>query len=51
MYGFIWRILPGGRAAKTAQALILLAAVVALLWFVVFPWLEPRLPFNDVTVG
>jgi len=51
MYGFIWRILPGGRVAKTVQALILIAAVVALLWYVVFPWLEPRLPFNDVTVG
>jgi hypothetical protein len=25
-------------------------AVVALLFTVVFPWLEPRLPFNDVTV-
>jgi hypothetical protein len=25
-------------------------AVVALLLFVVFPWVEPRLPFNDVTV-
>jgi hypothetical protein len=51
VYGFIWRNLPGGRVAKTVQALILLAAVVAFLWFVVFPWVEPRLPFNNVTVG
>jgi hypothetical protein len=29
----------------------LVLAVVALLVFVVFPWVEPRLPFNDVTVG
>ena len=28
-----------------------LAAVLALLFFVVFPWVEPRLPFNDVTVN
>ena len=27
------------------------SAVCALLLFVVFPWVEPRLPFNDVTVG
>jgi hypothetical protein len=24
--------------------------VAALLLFVVFPWLEPHLPFNDITV-
>ena len=27
-----------------------LVAVVLLLFTVIFPWLEPRLPFNDVTV-
>jgi len=31
-------------------ALVLVLAVVALLLFVVFPYIEPRLPFNDVTV-
>ena len=31
-------------------ALVLVLAVVALLLFVVFPWAEPRLPWNDVTV-
>jgi hypothetical protein len=25
-------------------------AVTALLLFVVFPWIGPHLPFNDVTV-
>ena len=51
MYGWIWRHLPGGRALKTVQAVVLVLAVCALLLFVVFPWVEPRLPFNDVTVG
>lgn len=51
MYGWIWRHLPGGTGLKTVQALVLLLAVCALLLFVVFPWVEPRLPFNDVTVG
>jgi hypothetical protein len=30
---------------------VLILAVVALLFLVVFPWVEPRLPFNDVTVN
>jgi hypothetical protein len=50
VYGFIWRHLPGPTAAKAVIALVLVLAVVALLLFVVFPWVEPRLPFNDVTV-
>lgn len=50
MYGWIWRRLPGGLPGKLAGCAILLAAAVAVLFLVVFPWAEPRLPFNDVTV-
>ncbi len=50
MYSWIWRHLPGGTPAKALTALVLVLAVVALLLFVVFPWVEPNLPFNDVTV-
>ena len=50
MYGWIWRQLPGGTTVKSLIALVLVLAVVALLLFVVFPWAEPLLPFNDVTV-
>ncbi|MEC3974551.1 hypothetical protein [Amycolatopsis sp. H20-H5] len=50
MYGWIWRKLPGPTAAKAFEALVLALAIVALLMFVVFPWLEPRLWFNDVAV-
>ncbi|MGY1815488.1 hypothetical protein [Blastococcus sp. SYSU D00820] len=50
MYSWIWRKLPGGTAAKALCALLLLAAVSALLLFVVFPEVEPLLPFTDVTV-
>lgn len=50
MYGWIWRQLPGGTAARATLAVVLVLAVVALLLFVVFPWIEPHLPFNDVTV-
>jgi hypothetical protein len=50
MYGWLWRKLPGPTAAKAVEALVLALAIVALLMFVVFPWLEPRLWFNDVSV-
>ena len=36
MYTWIWRHLPGPLAVRL---------------FVVFPWLEPRLPIDHVTVG
>ena len=50
MYGWVWRHLPGPWPAKLAVALVLIAVVVVLLFTVVFPWVEPRLPFGDVTV-
>lgn len=50
MYAWIWRKLPGGTAAKALQAFILFLAVVALLFFVIFPWIEPHMPYNNVTV-
>jgi hypothetical protein len=51
MYSWIWRHLPGSRVLRVLQMLMLIAAVVALLLLVVFPWVEPRLPFNKVTTG
>lgn len=51
MYSWIWRHLPGTPALRVLQALVLVAAVVALLLYVVFPWVEPQLPFNSVTTG
>lgn len=50
MYGWIWRHLPGPWPVKALLALLLFAAVVLVLFEWVFPWLEPRLPFNQVTV-
>ncbi|WP_433870740.1 hypothetical protein [Saccharopolyspora sp. CA-218241] len=51
MYGWIWRHLPGPVPVRAVQAVLLVAAVVAVLLFAVFPWLEPRLPFSAVTTG
>jgi hypothetical protein len=31
--------------------MVLVLGVCALLLCVVFPWVEPQLPFNSVTVG
>jgi hypothetical protein len=51
VYGWIWRHLPGPTAAKVAETVVLVLGVVALLMLVVFPWVEPLLPFNQVTTG
>jgi hypothetical protein len=50
MYTWIWRRIPGGIAGKLTGCLLLIVAVVALLFLVVFPWASPKLPFNHVTV-
>ena len=50
MYAWIWRTLPGGLPTKVLGSLVLLTAAVALLFFVVFPAVEPLVPLNDVTV-
>jgi hypothetical protein len=49
MYVWIWRRLPGAAALRMFQVMLLLAAVSALLLFVVFPWLELNLPPNPIT--
>ena len=50
MYVWVWRRLPGPVVVRLLQALMLLAGAVALLFFVVFPRVEPLLPYSDVTV-
>jgi hypothetical protein len=49
MYGWIWRHLPGGTGLRALQAVLLAVLVAAVLLFVVFPYLEPRLPGNPIT--
>jgi len=51
VYGWIWRTLPGGLVGKLLGSTVLFLLVVLLLFFVVFPAVEPLLPFDDVTVG
>jgi hypothetical protein len=51
MYAWIWRKLPFGIWGKLTGSLALIVATGALLWYVVFPWATPLLPFDDVQVG
>ena len=51
MYVWIWRHLPGPLVLRILLAAMLLASVILLLLFVIFPWVEPQLPWNDVTVS
>jgi len=50
MYPWIWRHLPGPTLIRVFMVMALFAALVVVLFTVVFPWIEPRLPFTDVTV-
>lgn len=50
MYSWIWRHLPGNGWVRALISLVLVTAVVYVLFQYVFPWAEPLLPFNDVTV-
>ena len=48
MYAWIWRHIPFGKPQwKALVSFVLVAAVGALLWYKVFPAIEPLLPFDD----
>lgn len=51
MYASLWRLLPGDRTTKLLTALALVAVVAAVLWYAVFPWIEPKIQFDHGTVG
>lgn len=50
MYGWVWNHLPGPPWVRALTCSVAFVVVVAVLFLWVFPWLEPRLPFTDVTV-
>jgi hypothetical protein len=50
VYGWLWRHLPGGNASKFASLAVIVALVVAALWFLVFPWAVLHLPIDRVGV-
>lgn len=51
MYGRIWRALPGPPVLRAALAVLLAVGVAALLWFVVFPFVDSRYSLSPGTVG
>ena len=50
MYVWIWRRIPGGLPGKLAGSALLFLGACALLLFVVFPRIQDKLPWNDVTI-
>ncbi|GAA3121477.1 hypothetical protein AB0K18_43415 [Nonomuraea sp. NPDC049421] len=50
MYAWLWRKLPGRPPARLLTAAVLVLAAVALLWYVVFPLMEPAVTLDEVTV-
>jgi hypothetical protein len=51
VYAWIWHKLPGNLYAKLTGSIVLATTIGLLLWYVVFPWATPLLPFDDVQVG
>lgn len=50
MYNAIWRALPGPLALRIFLALILVGAVLAACYFLVFPWVDSLLVTQDGTL-
>lgn len=51
MYAWIWRHIPFKQwQLKSLVSVVLIGAFAALLWYKVFPAVEPALPFDDVQV-
>ena len=51
MYAALWRLLPGPTWLKVIEAVALVALGIWLLLTVVFPAVEPHLPFDQISVG
>ena len=51
MYQLLYRKLPGGKFAKFLQMTVLLAVVVATLFFVVFPFVDSILQQEPAVNG
>lgn len=51
MYGPVWRLLPGPLGVRIVLAAVLVLAVLALLWFVAFPFVDSRYSYSPGTVG
>jgi hypothetical protein len=50
MYGALWRVLPGPVWVRILILVVLVAAILYSLVTWVFPWVEPYVNQQDVTV-
>lgn len=50
LYGWLWRAFPGGWIGKLLCSFGAVVVALLLLFLVVFPRVEPLLPYQDVTV-
>ena len=46
----LWNLLPGPKPVKALLAIAFAVGVFFLLMEVVFPWVSPMMPYNDVAV-
>jgi hypothetical protein len=51
MYAWLWRHLPGDLVTRVCAAVGAAIVVGVVLWYLVFPWVEPKLQFDHGTVG
>jgi hypothetical protein len=51
VYAWLWRHIPGPLPIRLLVSLAVLVGVVALLFFVIFPAIDPHLPWNNVNVS
>lgn len=50
MYGWLWHRLPGNTVTRVATCAVLVAVAAAVLWYGVFPLVEPLVTLDEVTV-
>ena len=50
MHRFLWNLLPGPTPLKVVVAIVVVVGVFFLLMEVVFPYISPMMPYNDVSV-
>lgn len=50
MYAWIWRHLPGTTRTRLLISAGVVLVVCVVLWYVAFPWIEPKIQFDHGTV-
>lgn len=51
MYAWLWRRLPGGRAAKAIQCAVLAGVVIVILFAWVFPWADGFVEYAEPSLN